>query len=63
MCGLYYDGEERRVNVEAYCVGSFEAGDDQDAGQLKIPGLGRGKVWREMSAGGQHSCGIDNDRM
>ena len=60
---LYYEGEEeRRVNVKAYCVASFEDGAPQDAGQLDIPDLG-GKFWRRMSAGGQHSCGIDRDRM
>ncbi|CAN0564336.1 unnamed protein product, partial [Laminaria digitata] len=62
VCGLYYDGPELRVNVKAYCVASFEDGAGQDAGQLAIPDLGGG-FWREMSAGGQHSCGIDNDRM
>lgn len=63
VCGLYYEGEERRSNVKAYCVASFEDGAPQDAGQLDIPLLDEGVYWREINAGGQHSCGIDSNRM
>lgn len=64
VCGLYYEGGvKRNANVKAYCVASFEDGAPQDAGQLAIPELPEGKYWREMSAGGQHTCGIDTDRM
>ncbi|CAM9869612.1 unnamed protein product [Pylaiella littoralis] len=64
VCGLYYeDGKERsNKNVIPYCVASFEAGAEQDMGQLAIPDLEEGRYWREMSAGGQHTCGIDTDR-
>ena len=62
-CGLYYDGKKRESNVKAYCVGLFDEDADQDFDQLDIPDLGEGMYWREMSAGGAHSCGIDNDRM
>ncbi|CAN0345860.1 unnamed protein product [Ectocarpus sp. 6 AP-2014] len=64
VCGLYYEGGEKlNTNVRAYCVASFDDGAEQDAGQLNIPDLPDGKYWREMSAGGQHTCGIDTDRM
>lgn len=64
VCGLYYEGGERlNTNVRAYCVASFEEGAPQDAGQLAIPDLPEGMYWREMSAGGQHTCGLDSDRM
>lgn len=64
VCGLYYEGGNKgRENVRAYCVASFEDGAEQDVGQLAIPDLPEGQYWRQMSAGGQHTCGMDTDRM